>query len=204
MTEKNRRTGFILIIAILALLVSVISLVISLSTRQYLGIEVSVEERNALTSPVFDEGAGSWSFVAIFELSIANEGMNDIRLERVAKAVEGAGFLAALKNGEVLNKTISHSAYVVEPRIEEIRANPRLLKSLKKNDMGKGTAMEVMIEPGATKLVRIGTTFNPYDAQGKKLADMVLLSFQLDFSSGKRRIFRRGVVIPPIPNSSRR
>ena len=198
MADRKSRFGFFEAISIVALIVAVLALLYSIKTRQDALSEVSVEERNSLTSPVLDEKTGNWSFVAIFEMSFTNEGTRNVTVERIAKSVEGAGFLVPLKQGEILNKDIDYSTYLVEPTIKAIRANPRLLRSIKQNVMSEDTKLDLTIKPGETKILRLGVTLAPYDSEHRNLADMVLFSYKMKFSNGKWRIFRRGAAIPPV------
>ena len=202
MADKKFRFGFFELVSIVALIVAVLALVYAMKTRQDALSEVSVEEHNALTSPVLDEKTNNWSFVAIFEVGFTNESTREVTLTRIEKAIEGSGFLVPLKQGLIVNKDIEHSAYLVEPTIAEIRADPRLLRSIDQSEMDNDTQIDLPIQPGETKLLRLGVTLNPYDVQHRNLADMVLLSYVMSFSSGKQRIFRRGCSIPPIPGIS--
>lgn len=198
MGNKKLRFGFFEAVAVAAMILAVIALLFSIKTRWDALSEVSVDERDTLTSPVFDEKTGNWSYVAIFETNLTNEGSRKVVLRSVVKADNGAGFMVSLKQGEVENGEIQHSAFFVTPEIAEIKANPRLLRSIGQNKMDKKIKLDLFIGPGETKRLRFGVALEPYDRDQQNLADMVLLSFEMKFSTGKRRIFRRGVTIPPI------
>jgi len=202
MSERKFRFGFFECISLIALTVAAIALFFSIKTRKDTLSEVTVEERNSLTSPVLDEQTGDWVFVAIHEVSFTNEGSRTVAVEDVAQTKKGSGFLVSLRQGEIVSQNIPYSAYLVTPRIEEIRANPRLLRSIGEIGLDESYKLDLTIEPGETKLLRLGVTLEPYDSKFHNLVDMVLLSYEIKFSNGKQRIFRRGVVIPPIPGVS--
>ena len=199
----NQRQNFSLfrVMSILAIVISLFAFYYSRKAYQYTTTIVTLEEHNSLLSPVYDENNGKWSYVAIYELSLMNEGMKKVVINRIAKVSEGSGFFVALKDGKIINQGIQHSSYIVEPTISEIRTNPKLLSSIDQ-DFGDSKQISIIIKPGETKLVRIGTSISAYDSEKQNLADMVLLSYEIRLATGQRRLFRQAVRIITLSSPS--
>lgn len=187
-----------IIVAVIALLVATIALFIAQDVKQLALSEITVEEQNSLTTPVFDQQTNSWGFVALYELNISNQSGPQVILQTVAKAEGGSGFIVPLNGQTVLDIPLKSTAFVFQNSISEIKTNPRLLKDLSQNDMGQKTAVDIVLENGESKAVRFGLSLKAYDKSKTPYAQVVLVSFKLLFSNGKTYTFRRGFPIPPL------
>jgi hypothetical protein len=189
-------------VAVISLLVATIALYVAHSAKELALSEITVEEQNSLTTPIFDQQTNSWGFVALYELAISNQSGPAVVLETVAKAEEGSGFIVPLNGETVLDIPLENTAFVLDNSIEEIKSNPRLLKDLTKNDMGQYVSVNITLENGESKAVRFGLSLKAYDKSNEPLAQVVLISFKLFFSNGKTYTFRRGFPIPSLKPTS--
>ncbi len=198
MTSSKTPLLFITLISLVALLVSTIALYNAKNARQIALSEISVEERNSLITPVFDQQEGKWSYLAIYEMSVSNLGGPDVTLESVSKVTEGAGFLVPLSGQEILNETLKYKAFFVKPTLDEIRTNPKLLKTISQSDISATAPLNLLIKNGESKTIRLGVLLDAFNKENKPIARVVLLSYRLNFSNGKSIIFRRGFPLQPI------
>ena len=198
MSESRPQSLFSMLIAVAALLVAVISLYHARTARQLALSEISIEEKSALTTPVFDQAAKKWSYLALYELSVTNHSGPDVTLARVAKDSDGAGFLVPLDEQRVVGNDISYRAFLSDRSIAEIRSNPRLLKTLAQTDMGDAARVDRKLARGESTTIRLGVSLDVYDEKNEPLVNVVLLSYRLDFSNGKTYYFRRGFPILPL------
>ncbi|NIA31584.1 MAG: hypothetical protein GWP06_16960, partial [Actinobacteria bacterium] len=146
MTFSKTPIYFVAFISLLALIVAAVALYNAGIARQIALSQISVEERNSLATPVFDQQEGKWSYLAIYEVSVGNLGGPDVTLENVSKVSEGAGFLVPLRGQEIVNETLKYKAFLVKPTIGEIRANPKLLKTIAQADMGAVIPLNLLIK----------------------------------------------------------
>ena len=160
---------------------------------------IEVMEHNTLTTPVFDEGDKKWGFLAIYELSLTNTGSYDVTLESVDKVKDGSGFLIFLNQGQISSLKIEHGEFIVKPTIAEIKHDPKLLKSLGERELRNSTPINLKIEKGKSKFIRLGIMCSPYKPSKELMVDSALLSLQLVFSHGKSEFFRRAFRIVPLP-----
>jgi len=186
------KTVLLIVILAAALIISLLAL--NLANRAYrLALsDIEIEERNTLMTPVFDQETEKWSYLAIYEISLTNQGTDRIVLGEIAKVTEGMGFLVPLKGSEFVDKDIKYKAFIVEPTLADIRINPRLIKTIAANDMGESHSVKLELESGQTKSIRFGVLVNAYDESEIPYAQVILLSFRLKFDNGKMKIFRRG------------
>ncbi len=190
------------LLSVVAIALSVIALVNANSAKNLALSEITVEEQNSLTTPVFDQASQSWSFIALYELNVTNQSGPDAVIEQLGKLSDGSGFIVPLKGRDILDDKIEHNAFLFKNPISEIQANPRLLKDVTNNDMGENADIAVSLENGASKAVRFGVSLKAYDNENEPLAQVVLVSFKLMFDNGKTYTFRRGFPIPPIKPAS--
>lgn len=198
MRSQNIQPLYAVVISLLALLIATVALYQAKEARLLALSDIKVEELNSFVTPVFDEQSGKWSYFALFELSVSNQSGPAVVLQSVGKMTGGSGFLVPLVGQEIVNKKIPYHTFLVKQSIAEIRQNPRLLKNIMDKDMGEAARVDLKIEPGESKKIRIGISLNPYDEENKPLAQVVLLSYKLQFDNGKSYIYRRGFPIQPI------
>jgi hypothetical protein len=163
--------------------------------------EISVEEHNSLITPVFDQASEQMNFVAIYELGIANLSGPDIALKTIEKA-DDLDFIVGLKGPDIVNIDLNGKAFLVEPALGEIQSNPRLLTDLHQNSIAEKADINIELQAGKSKKIRVGFYLSPYQGQ-ESLVSMALVSFKLTFSNGKTSYFRRGFPVQPlqpIPN----
>lgn len=197
--KEHIRYMFSLLIALVALLIAVIALVNSKEAKTLSLSEISVEEGASLTVPVFDEEKNCFSFLAIYEVHINNTSGPAVVLNKVAPYREGAGFIVALKNRQIVPADLRQQIFLVNPSLEEIQSNSKLLRDLFKNDLDQNSDLNWRIDSGESKTLRLGVNLFPYDPENQPQVDMVLLSFRFDFDNGTKQIFRRGFPITPVP-----
>jgi hypothetical protein len=186
------------LVSIAALLLAALALFQARKATECALSEVAVEERETLITPVFDQESGRWSCLAIYEVTVSNLGGPDLVLTGVSPAQEGSGFLVLLDGERVVEESIPHAYFEVKPGLDEIRADPRLLKDLFIESGGEGIEVDISLSPGESKNVRFGLSLSPYDDSRSLRAKFALVSFWLHFSTGKKIIFRRGFAIPPL------
>jgi len=185
-------------ISLFALIVATIALFIAKETKQLALSEITVEDRNSLVTPVFDQELGQWSYLAIWELSVTNQSGPPISLKSIEKVKEGSGFLVPLLKQEIVSKNIPYKSFLCDHSITEIRSNPKILKEVASKDMGEEAKVNLPISPGESKTIRLGITLKPYGDNNRPLASVILVSYKLQFSNGKSYVFRRGFPIQPI------
>ncbi len=196
--KDSIRSLYAILIALVALLVAVIALVNSKEAKQLALSEVSLEEGDAITQPIYDQAENRFYYLALYEVHITNLSGPTVILKEISPPADDAGLVVALKGDQVAAVDLKPLPFRIDYTLREIRENPRLLKDLTANQLEPGKLLNIAIKPGATKTVRFGVNLYPYDAQGQSLADMVLLSFRLVFDNGKAQLFRRGFPIMPV------
>ena len=194
----NWKTGLLLVLAILAIALGFFALNKANQAYHLALTDIELEERNTLMTPVYDEGQGTWAYLAIIEVGITNQGPDPLTLASMSKMDDDAGFLVPLSGSKIVDKSFDYQAFVVQPGIMEIQTNPKLIKELSKTPMGASATMDLVIGSGQTKAVRFGVLMNVYDAEKMPLAQMVLLSMRFNFDNGKLRVFRRGIPVSPL------
>lgn len=186
------------ILAIAAMVVGVVALHQAKIARALALSEIVVEEVNAISTPVYHEETNKYSYLTLYDISIANMSGPPIKLVRVAKATSGAGFLSLLKGPDLVNAHVNAKAFQSDKGSAAIRNEPRLLKSIGIEDMGHAAEVGMTIAPGETKVIHVGLTLEPYAADMTAVANMALVSFELLFDNGKSYVFQRGFPIYPI------
>jgi len=192
--------GFLIVVALLsiaALIMGTVAFFTAQSAKVLALSEIAVEEVNVLSTPVLDEDSGAMTYLTMYDISLANMSGPPVILKSITKAKTGGGFLTLLKGENAVSENASEKAFVSGSNISTIKANPKLLKDLIKTDMGESYSAEIVIEPGETKVVSMGVAFSPFDENGELIANIALVSWQLNFSNGKTFIFRRGFPIYP-------
>jgi hypothetical protein len=189
---------FFMLIGLIALAVAVMALFSARTAQQLALSEVTLEERSPLLTPVFNEGTNTWSYLAIYDVNITNVSGPEVKLTSISKENSGTGFLVPLKGEEVLNTPLPYKAFMVEPTLSQIMADPKLLKTIVEQDMGQSVSLNVDLPPGASKSVRFGVSIAAYDNSNQPIAQVVLLSYRFQFDNGKSLLFRRGFPVQPL------
>lgn len=198
MDKEKAQMNLFVLVTLVSLVVAIVALH-QADTAQKLALsEISVEEQNALITPVFDQASKSWSFIALYELGLTNHSGPVVSLAKLEKLNDGSGFLVALDGENVVDEKIEYSAFVFEKTISQIKADPRLLKSIVGSDMGSEAVVNLPIESGESKPLRFGLSVKAYDQSGIAVANMLLASFRLVFDSGKTFVFKRAIPVPPL------
>ncbi|MBN2412073.1 hypothetical protein JXQ31_10315 [candidate division KSB1 bacterium] len=184
----------VLLIIVVAATLVISLLALNLANRAYrLALsDIQIEERNTLMTPVFDQETEQWSFLAIYEIGLTNQGPDRVVLNEIARVTDGMGFLVPLKGSDIVDKSPDYKAFMVEPTLAEIRTNPKLIKTISANDLGESRSLMLGLDSGQTKAIRFGVLVNAYDEAKVPIAQMILLSFRLKFDNGRIKIFRRG------------
>ncbi len=193
---------FTTLIALVALLVATIALMMSREARSIARSEIRIEERNALTTPVYDEETEQWSFLAVFELSFTNVSGPEVQLARISTLDQGGGFVLPLKGDEVMDTELNPETFLVDPTLVDIRNNPALVRDLDSGQFEGESRLDLTLPHGQTKTIRLGTMVYPYLSESREQkATMILASFEFRFSTGKTDLFRRGFAIPRLQSS---
>ncbi|MBN1561943.1 hypothetical protein JW998_16950 [candidate division KSB1 bacterium] len=195
--KANLITALVALLAIAGILLGGLALSQARSARQLALSEVIVEEVNSLSTPVFDQDSGQYSYLTLYDISIANMSGPRLTLQRVKKAT-GAGFLAMLKGKDVVSLKVNEKAFVSDVGSTAVKNEPRLLKTVGQQDMGESSTVNIVIEPGETKVLHLGLTLQPFDADAQPLAHVALVAWELEFDNGKSYIFQRGFPIYPV------
>jgi len=189
---------FLVVAVIAALLLGLFALMAAMDARQLALSVIVVEEVNSLSTPVLDEESGAYSFLAMYDVSIANMSGPPVILTSIEKGKTGGGFLSLLRGEEVVTAKVDEKAFVSSDGVTTIKANPKLLKTLMHSDMGQRQEINLALEAGETRVIHIGVMVQPFDEAGNIAANVALVSWQLNFDNGKTYIFRRGFPIYPI------
>lgn len=192
------KSVYFMLVGVVALALAVLALYNAQVAKNLALSEITLEERSPLLTPVYNEEKGTYTFLAIYEVSLTNTSGPAVTLTSISKEMSGAGFLVPLNGEEVAGTVLDYKAFIVNSTLTEIMANPKLLKSIVEKDMGESCAMNLPLAPGASKSVRFGVSVNAYDSAGGPVAQVVLLSYRLSFDNGKSLIFRRGFPIQPL------
>lgn len=196
--KSNVFTIVVGIIAVAALVVGITALN-QANTAQDLALsDIVIEEVNSLSTPILSEETNDYSFLTLYDISVANMSGPRVTLKSVKKSTTGAGFLTLLKGTEVVTVQVNERTFTSEQSSSAIKADPRLLKTIGKQDMEDGEEVNLTIEPGETKIVHVGIILEPYSADKDAQVNMALVSYELEFDNGKSYIFQRGFPIYPI------
>ena len=187
-------------VAVAALIVGLMTWLQASKARNLALSELEIQERDALSTPLLDQGSGDYGYVSIYDISITNVSGPAITLEEISKLKDNANFVVTLSGEKVVTPKTNPSAFLPDVSINEIEQNPKLLREMIKEDIGESAAVSIKIEPGQTKSVRVGVYLEPYDAEKQPVANVVLTSFRLEFDNGKSYVFRRGFPVLPIAN----
>lgn len=195
--KSNGLLLFATLLAVAALIVGVLALNTANTAKTLALSEIVVEEVNSLTTPVLNEGSGEFSYLTMYDVSIANMSGPAVTLEKISKAKKGGGFLTLLKGEEIVAADVNAKAFITEQSSSAIKANPRLLKEAPQSDMGEAAPVDLVIEPGETKVLHLGVSLQPF-VQGGAVANVALVSWRFEFDNGKSYVFRRGFPIYPL------
>ncbi len=187
-----------LLIALAALVVAVIALVTAKGAKEMALSEVTIEEGETVTLPLFDEEQNRFSFLVLVELHISNQGGPAVELLQLSRNLADAGFLIGLKNQEIQSGDLKPQFYAIEQPFSELQANPRLLKDVLKQSPVQDIPIRHTLESGQSRTVRYAVHFFPYDDGKRTLADLVLISTRLTFANGAIRMMRHGYPILPL------
>jgi hypothetical protein len=191
-------TVLLALLAIVGIILGAMALRQAHIARQLALSEIVVEEANSMSTPVFDQDTNHYSYLTLYDISIANMSGPTVTLRRVRKSAASGGFLAMLKGNEVVSLQVNEKAFVSAQGSAAIKNDPRLLKSIGQQDMGESASVNIEIKPGEAKVLHIGLTLEPYDINMQALADVALVSWELEFDNGKSYIFQRGFPLYPI------
>jgi hypothetical protein len=189
---------FTIVLAIAAIIIGLMAFSMATNAEQLALSEIVVEEVNSLSTPVLDEESGEYTFLTMYDISIANMSGPSVTLTDIEKAKSGGGFLTLLQGENYVSDEVNERALVSAEGIAAIKANPGVLKDLLKSDMGESFSANLKIEAGETKILHIGVALKPYGDGKEPLAKVVLASWKLNFDNNKTYVFRRGFPIYPI------
>ena len=187
-----------LLLAAVALVMAVFAWFAARDARSVALSEIELQERNALVTPVFDQESGTWSYLAIFEWALSHSSGPAVRLESLTSAEAGGGYTIALHNGELVGGKLQERVFLTESTLQEIQTEPKRVRSLGQSPLSDPQNLDWALQDGKTRNLRVGVLLDPYDASKNLRADMVLLSFKLQFDNGKTRVVRRGIPIQPL------
>lgn len=196
--KSNALTIVVGLVAVVALVVGFVALNQAKTAQQLALSEIVVEEVNSLSTPILSEETNTYSFLAMYDISITNMSGPTVTLTSVKKSTTGAGFLALLDGANVVTVEVNEKAFISEQGSSAIKANPRLLRTIAQHDMGDEASVNMTMNSGETKVLHIGLILEPYSAENETLARMALVSFELEFDNGKSYIFQRGFPIYPV------
>jgi len=196
--NKTISSPLVLLIALIALLVAAIALYQAKSARDLARSDVAVEENNSMITPLYDQEKNSWSYLAVYEISVSNLCGPVLQWQEVKPSTQAGGFLVGLKNEQFVSPSVSYQAFVCEPTLAQIQANPKLIRELSKKPFLEPVHLNHALAPGESKSIRLGVIVQAFDANGQSLVDMVLLSFDLSFDHDRQYVFRRGFPIQPV------
>ena len=197
--KSNIFLVLVTLLAIAAIILGLVALREARYAQQLAMSEIIVEEVNSISTPVFDQETGQYSYLALYDISIANMSGPQVVLKSIKKSTSDAGFLTLLNGQDIVSHDVNENAFVSTKGSSEIKQNPRLLKTVGQEDMGEGADVNLILEPGETKVMHIGLRLVPYNADNQALASLALVSYELLFDNGKSYIFQRAVPIFPIP-----
>jgi len=192
------RFPYALLIALFALFIAVIALYRANIAHQLALSDLSIEESNALIPPLYDESDGSWTYLAVYELSVANLSGPPVHWLSIGPAQDAGGFLKGLKNGGIVSPALSYRAFLCAPTLADLQADPKLIRGVTEKPITGTTPLDYTLAAGENRTLREGVIVQTYDAQQTALADMVLFSLDLFFDHHRRYTFRRGFPVQPL------
>ncbi|HPG39744.1 MAG TPA: hypothetical protein PLP19_13345 [bacterium] len=181
-----------------ALIVSGLALITARHAARLALADIEIEERNTLMTPVFDQETEKWSYLAIYEVAVTNQGPDAVKLSAIEKVTDGMGFLVPLAGSEILSSVPDYKAFMVAPTLGEIQSNPKLLKEIIGQELGTVGKLDMELASGQSKSVRFGVQTSVYDSENNPTAQVLLVSFRLKFDNGKMQVFRRGFPVTPL------
>lgn len=196
--KESTRSTYCILIAVVALLLSILAFLNSKQAKDLALSEIAIEEGATWIQPVYDEETNRFYHLAFYEVHVSNLSGPSIILKQIAPPSDDAGFIVALKNQQVQPTDLQAQAFYLHRTLQEVQTNPKLLKEVATDALNAQRMLNLAIKPGESKTVRFGVNLYPYDAQGQQLADMALLSFRFIFDNGKTHLFRRGFPILPV------
>ncbi|NLP12148.1 hypothetical protein GX408_17240 [bacterium] len=196
--KVNVRFLSTLLIALFALLIAVIALYRANTAHQLALSDLSIEESDALITPLYDESDGSWTYLAVYEISVSNLCGPPVQWISIAPAQDAGGFLKGLKNGGIVSPALSYQAFICGPTLADLQADPKLIRGLTEKPITGTTLLHYTLKAGENRTQRVGVLVQAFDAQQNALADMVLLSLDLSFDHHRRYTFRRGFAVQPV------
>ncbi len=192
----NRNLSLLtLVLALIAVGMAVSAWSLANRAKQIALSEIELEERDALLTPVFDEETSSGSYLAIFEWALSHSSGPAIRLESLVPVEEQDGYLVTLYDGAPTGSDLQERVFRTESTLQEIQLHPEKIKTLGQTVLADRESLDLQLESGKTRFLRVGVRLHPYGEKQNLLADVVLLSFKLCFDNGKTRIIRRGIPI---------
>lgn len=196
--KANVRFPYALLISLFALLIAVMALYRANTAQQLALSDLSIEESNALITPLYDESDGSWTYLAVYEISVSNLSGPPVQWISIAPAQDAGGLLKGLKNGGIVSPALSYQAFICAPTLADLQADPKLIRGLAEKPITGTTPLNYTLAAGENRTLRVGVMVQAFDAQQIALADMVLLSLDLSFDHQRRYTFRRGFPVQPV------
>jgi hypothetical protein len=109
--KSNVTTVVVGVIAVAALVIGVLALNQARTAQELALSEIIIEEVNSLSTPVLSEETNEYSFLTLYDISIANMSGPGVTLKSVKKSRTGAGFLVLLRGKDVVTTNINAKAF---------------------------------------------------------------------------------------------
>jgi hypothetical protein len=186
-----------ILISLIALLVAIVSVIISYQNYKKDFPEIYIEQLIHSGSPYFSKKHNTWLFYYHHDILITNNGGRPVSLIAIDKG-NSPDFLLPMVDNKI-NKAlvINYSFDLVDKTFNEIIGDPSVIDDMSSISLNNPKYINLLIKPGETHIFRYGFKFYPYE-RNKKTIDMIILSLELKFNNGFKKTINHSIKITNI------
>jgi hypothetical protein len=194
--EFDRKIGWVQLIAILALILSIASLWITTSKSR---AQIIITHDTAIGSTFFDPATKRWRILSYDRVIFSNTGGSPMTLIGIRPMNDQvfAGMVAAtIKDGRAVQ--IPSEIFITDKFLEEIEKNTDLLSVSKEWSLERLGALHRIVPAGGTLVLNVGILVDAYNGI-KPVATDVLVNLECYFSDGTKQPYQFALGVPPPP-----
>jgi hypothetical protein len=186
-----------ILISLFALLVAIISVIISYQNYKKDFPEINIEQLIPSGSKYLSKKDNIWLFYYHHDILITNNGGRPVSLITITKG-NSPDFLLPMVDNKI-NKAlvINYSFNLVDKTFNEIMGDPAIIDNMTSINLNNPKYINLLIKPGETHILRYGFKFYPYE-RNKKTIDMIILSLKLNFNNGFKKTINHSIKITDI------
>lgn len=192
--------------ALLAIIISIISLYQSYRVEQSALPNIVVTEKTPTIIVSYDTQQRQWIYLTYNRIIITNRGGRTVTLIgiRPPEEPEELPMVLPVKNGKVdENIKINASIFPTSELLEDIKNNHSLLSKYKGIGIERLSVLNIPIEPGETKVLNLGIIFDAYSGN-ERIAETIFFGVNLVFGDGENYWYRHGYKIEEISDVIRK